>query len=302
MDVEALKLFADVTHRGGFSQVARDRGVDPSSISRAIAALEAEVGARLFHRSTRRLTITEAGALYLEKIEPFLDVVGEAGDEVRAMARGPAGILRLTASVAFGQACLTPLLPAFRQQFPGLGVHLLLSDANLDLVAERIDLAIRLAPSITADVVGAKLFDTHYRVCASQTYLAAGPPLRAPPDLAEHRCLLFALPDYSSRWRFRRPGGRITEVAVAGDIVASSAVTLLDCARNGLGPALLPNWLVDRDIAAGTLVDCFPDYAAAARSFDTAAWLLYPSRTFLPHKVRASIDFIRAKLTPTGMP
>lgn len=295
MQLEALQIFADVAHRASFSPVARDRNVEPSSISRAVASLEAKLGIRLFQRSTRKLTLTEAGALYLERVEPLLDAAREAADEARSLDRSPSGTLRLTASVAFGHAWLTPLLPRFRAAFPDLKLELLLSDANVDLVAERIDLAIRLGEAVSGDLIGTKLFATQYVICATPAYLAGAPPLTRPSDLRAHRCLRFALPDYRVRWMFKKDGA-VETVEVDGDLVGSNALTLRDCAREDLGPALLPDWLVAGDLAAGLLVDCLPDYRAAATSFDTAAWLLYPSRTLLPNKIRVTVDFLRAQV------
>jgi DNA-binding transcriptional LysR family regulator len=162
-----VRLLVEVSRRGSFTAVARGRGIDPSSVSRAVAALERELGVRLFERTTRALAPTEAGRLYLARVAPLLEEFDRASDEARSARADPVGALRLTASVAFGQVCLVPLLPAFRGAFPRLGLELLLTDANLDLVADRVDLAVRLAPSFRADVIGTKLFPTRYRVCAS---------------------------------------------------------------------------------------------------------------------------------------
>lgn len=292
MHFEALQIFVDVAHRASFSPVARDRSVEPSSISRSVASLEEELGIRLFQRSTRKLTLTEAGALYLERVEPLLDAAREAADEARSLGRSPTGTLRLTASVAFGHAWLTPLLPKFRAEFPDLKLELLLSDANVDLIAERIDLAIRLGKEVAGDLIATKLLATRYVVCASPAYLASALPLSKPSDLRAHRCLRFALQDYRVRWRFRK-GDAVEAVEVDGDLVGSNALTLRDCARESLGPALLPDWLVAADLASGRLVDCLPEHQAAATSFDTAAWLLYPTRILLPSKVRVMVDFLR---------
>lgn len=120
--------------------------------------------------------------------------------------------------------------------------------------------------------------------------------MTAPDDLRQHNCLRFTLPAFRTRWLFRARDGASSEVPVDGDLIISNKLTLRDCALAGLGPALLPDWLVDKDLASGALIDCFPDHQVAATSFDTAAWLLYPSRTFLPNKVRVMIDFLRQRL------
>lgn len=293
MEIDQIRLFVEVARRGNFAAVARDRAVDPSSVSRLIAALETELGVRLFQRTTRRFALTEAGDLYLNRVEALLNDLEHARDEILAVSGGPVGTLRLTASVAFGSQCLVPLLPAFRAQFPRLKLELLLSDTNLDLVSERVDLAVRLGPSFDTSLVGVKLCDTRYRVCGSPGYLKKCKPLRRPQDLTAHRCLLFALPEFRTRWLFRNQTGEVSEVAVDGDLVVSNALALRDCALAGMGPCLLADWLVDEDLAAGRLVDLFPKHRVTATDFETAAWLLYPSRTYLPNKVRATIDFLK---------
>src|SRR5579872_6717564 len=144
MDIETLRLFVQVARRGSFAIVARDRGTDPSSVSRTIAALEDELQVRLLQRSTRRMTLTEAGAAYLARLESLIEELDHARDEALAVSARPIGTIRLTASVAFGQKCVAPLLPKLRQTCPDLGIDLILTDANLDLVSEGVDLAIRL--------------------------------------------------------------------------------------------------------------------------------------------------------------
>jgi DNA-binding transcriptional LysR family regulator len=296
MDTDVLKLFVDVARHASFAAAAREHGLDPSSVSRSIAALEEDLGVRLLQRSTRRMALTEVGEAYLNRIEAVLQELDAASEEAQALTSDPRGVLRLTASVAFGNRRLVPLLPNFQAEFPGLTLELVLSDATLDLVSERIDLAIRLAPSIAADVVAVKLFDTRYKVCAAPSFLKTAPRLDKPSDLASVESLLFTFPDYRTRWLFRDRRGAITEVPVRGGIVTSNALALRECALIGLGPALLADWLVDEDIAAGRLVQLFRDYEAAATSFETAAFMLYPSRAFLPNKVRAAMDFLRRHL------
>ncbi|MGT2500057.1 substrate binding domain-containing protein [Bradyrhizobium guangxiense] len=189
-----------------------------------------------------------------------------------------------------------PLLPKFRTEFPEAQLELILTDSNLDLVSDGIDLAIRLGPGVSGDLVGAKLFDTRYRVCASPAYLRGISRPKRPADLSGMPCLLFTFPGFRSRWLFRNRRGDISEVAVHGDLLLSNALGLRDCARAGLGPALLPDWLIDEDLAGKRLVDLFPDWQVTATTFDTAAYMLYPNRAFLPVKVRRTIDFLRRHL------
>lgn len=296
MELENLRLFVEVARRGNFAAVARDHNIDPSSVSRAMALLEDELGVRLLQRTTRHVTLTEAGEIYFSKVNTLLDGLEQARDDARSVSSEPGGTLRLTASVAFGNICVIPLLAEFRARYPQIKLELLFTDAVIDLVQERIDLAIRLGQPTATDLISTKLFDTRYHVCASPGYLAKHPTPVQPVDLQQHNCLLFALPDFRFRWLFRDLHGEIQEVVIHGDITILSALALRDCALAGLGPVLLPNWLIEDDIAQQRLVDLFPAYRVTASDFDTAAWLLYPSRTHLPNKVRVMIDFLKKHL------
>lgn len=296
MDVEVIKVFVDVMRRGSFAAVARHRDVDPSSISRAIATLEREIGFRLFQRTTRRLAPTEAGALYFERVQPLVEEMERARLQAMDVVTGPVGLLRVTASVSFGQKCLVPLLPALRTAYPALSIDLILTDAVVDLIAERVDIAIRLGPRTDSGLIGTRLMRTRYRVCASPGYLEAQGSVADPPALSERDCLRFPLSGYRSCWRFRDREGDLLDVPVKGSVMISNALALHRAARDGLGPALLANWIVDEDIARGALVDLFPDHEVTATDFDTAVWILYPSRSYVPLKVRAFIDFLKARM------
>lgn len=296
MDLDALALFVAAARAGSFAAVARDRGLDPSAVSRAVAGLEASLGTRLLQRSTRAMVPTEAGELLLAGLPPVLDELARLRDEAASLRAGPVGTLRLTASVAFGQVVLLPHLAAFRAAFPRLRLDLLLTDRNLDLVADRVDLAVRLGPSHRADVAGMRLMPTRYFVVAAPAWVAREGAPQAPSDLSRRDCLLLDLPDYRTRWVFRRGDGRM-EVPVWGSMVISSPLALRQAALDGLGPALLADWLVRENLAAGRLVDLFPGHEATATAFDTAAWLLYPSREHLPRKTRSAIAFLQDRLT-----
>lgn len=298
MDLELLELFAGAARLGNFAALARERSVSPSAISRGISTLEEQLGVRLFQRSTRSLALTEAGERYLARVVPALEELARARDELAEDGRAPAGLVRITSSVTFAHTRLLPLLPAFREALPGIELEVLATDTNLDLVAERIDIAIRLAESFRADVIGVRLFPTTYGVVASPDWVARQGAMAHPSELAGVDCLRFTLPDFRTRWLFRprRGGGEVVEVPVHGSLLLSSAWSLLEAARLGLGPCLMAEWLSREDEAVGRLVRLFPEWEASATTFGTAAWLLYPSRAFMPRKVRATIDFLRERL------
>jgi DNA-binding transcriptional LysR family regulator len=297
VNAEDLKLFVEVARLGGFAAVARSYNLDPSSVSRAVAGLEAEIGVRLFQRSTRKLSLTEAGNLYLVRVSPLVEELNHARDEALAVSKGVTGVLRITASVAFGYQRLAPLFSEFRARHPLLKLEVLLTDANLNLVSDRIDVAVRLGSRFEGDVVCTKLMRTRYRVCASPSYLKSHGTPTKPSDLVKHQCLLLSLPEFRNAWHFKNRKGSVQDVTVSGDLVISNPLVQQRCAAEGMGPALLADWLSDEFVATGNLIDLFPHHDVTATTFDTGVWLLYPSRNYLPLKVRAIADFLREKFT-----
>jgi DNA-binding transcriptional LysR family regulator len=293
MDISVLQLFVEVMKRGSFAAVARARNLDPSSVSRAIAGLEEELGIRLLQRTTRRLSPTEAGIAYFERIEPLVEEMQQAMAIAADVSGEPKGKLRVTASVSFGHKCIVPLLPHFALRYPDLTIDLLLTDVVVDLFAEKIDIAVRLGSLADSTLIAQHLMQTHYCVCASPGYLRRSARLEKPIDIEHHNCLLFPLAGFRSRWIFKDANGELSEVHVFGRTIISTAMVLQQCAISGMGLALLPNWLIDEDIKTGSLINVFPDYTVTARDFSTAAWLVYPSRTYVPLKVQVFIDFLK---------
>lgn len=295
MDTDALSTLLLVARHRSFAGAARVLDVDPSSVSRVVAGVEDSLGLRLFQRTTRQLTVTEAGEVYLARIAPLLDDLDLAKDAAAEVSTQPKGRVRLTASVAFGQEMIVPLLAELHRKLPEIELELMLSDQPVDLVAAQVDLAIRLAPAPVGDVISVRLMPTRYRVVAAPSYVQGHDVLAVPGELAGRACLRMTLPDFRTEWRFRRKAEEVA-VPVTGPFLISNALALRAAARAGLGPALLADWMVAGDLASGQLVDLFPDHDVTATDFETGAWLLYPSRSYLPTKVRAIIDFLRKSL------
>ncbi|WP_428641890.1 LysR substrate-binding domain-containing protein [Roseibium sp.] len=296
MDFQALKTVLLVRDLGSIAGAARALDLDASNVSRTVAAIERELGQRLFQRSTRRLSLTEEGERYLRRVAPLLEEIDAANEEVTSSGDRPKGTLRMTASVAFVLEGIVPVLPKFHERYPDISVELFPSDSNLDLLAEGLDLAIRLAAAPKGDLISTKLLQTVYRVVASPEYLETEGHPGGPEDLTGRNCLCFALPDFRNSWRFRRGDEQPFDIDVTGRTTISSALALREAARLGMGPALLADWLIGNDLKSGRLVDLFPDHACAPANFETAAWILYPSRTYLPQKVRVMIDFLKEEL------
>ena len=297
MNIESLKVVALIARHGSLAAAARAGNLDPSSVSRIVASVEDELRIRLFQRTTRRLTVTEEGQAYLARIVPLIEDFDHAIEEARRSRQSPSGTLRLTASTAFAYECIAPNLKGYSELYPEIRLELIATDTNVDILADRVDLAVRLAASPQGDVISTRLSRTRYRVCASPDYLSwYGHPAH-PRDLEGLNCLRHLLPDYNNRWLFRRTGESMFEVPIKGSVTISNPLSLRRAALEGLGPALLADWLITKELAAGTLVDVFPEYECAATTFDTGAWALYPSRSYLPRKVRVTIDFLRSRLS-----
>ena len=284
-----------VIRLGSFAAAARQLHVDPSSVSRAVAALEAKLGTRLFQRNTRQLTMTEAGAVFVQRVAPLLEELEQVRDAVTDSANRTRGTLRVTASNAFGMRRIVPLLPAFCRAHPELDIDLMLTDTVVDLVAERVDIAVRLGALRDSTLVAVPLLRTRYRVVSSRAWLGAlAKPPRTPEDVQHYDCVTFAMPGFRDRWLFRRTGGGSQiAVTVQPRLLLTNGLALRECALAGLGVSLLPDWLIGDDLAAGRLVDLYPEHDVAVVDAPTGAWLVYPSRSYVPTKVRAFIELMR---------
>ena len=296
MDLDNLYLFIEVVQQGSFAKVARIRNIDPSSVSRAIAKLEAELGIRLFQRSTRKLETTELGAIYFQRIAPLIDELESARRIAVDIDRQPQGTLRVTAGLAFAQQQIVPLLPELAKIYPSLSIELILTDAYLDLIAERIDVAIRLGNLQDSSYMAKHLRKISFYICASPDYLSKHGQPKIPQDIESHNCLLFPRARYSLDWLFRDGTGKVTEIQIKGKYLLTNSLAIRQCAISGMGLALLPDWLVDRDLKSGNLVRLFAEYDVTATDYESSIWLLYPSRAYLPSKTQVFIDYIFNKL------
>jgi DNA-binding transcriptional LysR family regulator len=296
METRLFEYFLEVTRTGSFASAARVLDIDPSIISRSISQLETELGARLFQRTTRTLALTEAGERFKNKIEDVVSEIDHIRDEIGPDNTSLKGRLCISASVAFGQTCIMPIVDKFYKAYPDIQLVLKFTDRNVDMITEKVDLAIRLAPSLDIDVIVSKLMDTHYSVCASPDYLKKNGALKNIQDFSTMDSVCFDLPEFRRRWLFKKKGGSIVEIPLKPKLVISNALGVRDATLQGLGIAMLPNWLIRNELRNGTLVDLSPTYSVTATDFETAAWLIYPNRSFLPRKTRLAIDFLRQEI------
>lgn len=291
MNLEDLQLFVDVAEQGSFAAAARRRHMDPSVASRRIAQLEKALGLRLFQRSTRKTVLSEAGQHYLARVKPVLTELLQAQRDATQEQNAPSGVLRITAPVSFGQMILLPLIRDFEAAYPQIQLELKFTDAVVDIIRDNIDVAFRLSNE-GSELTGFRWFSSRYHVVASPSYACQAPALKEPRDLKQHRCLVFDLPRYKTRWLFRQ-GSHLEPVKLDSQMSISSALALKEAALMGMGPTLLANWLVQEELTRGELVDVFPSYQVTATDFDTAAWVLYPSRDYQPLKLKVFLDFVK---------
>ncbi|WP_285426181.1 LysR family transcriptional regulator [Pseudomonas sp. efr-133-TYG-103a] len=253
----ALKMFVETVDAKGFSAAARQLGVATSSVTRMIDSLESELGTVLFNRSTRQVTVSDAGAAYYQRARKILDDVADADATVTDTDEEPSGPLRISVPTAFGRRIIAPRLGMLMARHPRLELDITLTDNIVDLFAERVDLSIRLGAAAPMDgVVSRTLGEFRRRVIASQAYLTdRGEPLK-PADLASHDCLRFNFGSPQQSWNFLSIEGEV-RVPVSGRFKSNNAEVLREMAKAGGGIALLPDWLIDEDIADGALIELF---------------------------------------------
>lgn len=289
--IDAIETFVRVADAGGISAAARRLHVAKSVVSRRLAELEAHLGARLVHRTTRRMALTEAGQAFLDRARGILADLAEAEEAVGQAQAALRGRLRLAAPLSFGVTHLTPALTDFLQAYPGIRLETAFSDRQVDLVAEGFDIALRIGRPTDSTLIGRRLAPIRQIVCASPGYWdQAGRPHCA-ADLAGHTGLRYARVPDPAIWRFRDPNGRSGQVPVPIRLLADNGDLLRAAALAGLGVIVEPTFIVYRDIAEGRLEPVLTDHTWSVGAL-TALW---PPSPHLPRRVRALVDFLAAR-------
>jgi len=264
-----------------------------TTVSRKVSELEAQLGVRLLQRTTRRLSLTDAGLAFAEEAEAAIARLEAAQEAVAELQREPSGRLRVTTAVPIGELFLAPVLAEFLQAFPAVDVLLQLTDRPVDLVAERFDVAIRAGELPESSLIARRIGSSTYRVVASPDYLSRHGSPQRPADLSSHACLRFTRSGMEVRpsWPFGA-GARRMQVPVGGRLVSDDFVVLRTAAEQGLGIARLPGLLVHDAIQAGRLVALLDDQAPPPNPLH----LLYPGGGRVPARTRAFIEFVQPRL------
>lgn len=291
-DFEAWGVFAAVVEHRSFSAAADALSVSKATVSKAISRLETRLGTMLFHRTSRRLTLTDSGRALAEHAQRILSE-GEAAEEAAfESASAPAGLVRVAAPLTFGIQHLAPILADFLVAHPGIKIDLRLSDAFVDIVGDGIDIALRIAELPDSSLRARRLGPVTAHIIASPAYFEKHGRPRHPADLAGHACFTYANTASPDIWRFRKAGGEEASVRVDGPIRTDSGDAMLPALRAGLGVAILPGFIVDADIAAGRLEAVLADWTIGA----SALHLITPPGTLRPARVEALIEFLSARL------
>lgn len=288
--LKAMQVFVEVADRGSLSAAAAHLDMSRAMVSRYLAELEEWVGVRLLHRTTRRLSLTPAGADTLPRCRRMLDLVGDMRDAVATPEAAPRGLLRITVSLSFGNSQLVPIIADFVKQYPGTSVDLLLVDRLVNLVEERVDLAVRITNDVDPSLIARRFADCRSVICASDAYLTEhGVPARA-EDLALHNCLTHTYYGHSL-WRFVR-NGETVDVPVGGTITANESQVLMGAALRGAGIAMLPTYLAVPEIMAGRLRAILPECEPQV----VGIYGVYASRRQMPLVLRTMLDFLVERL------
>ncbi|MGF6391342.1 LysR family transcriptional regulator [Pseudomonas plecoglossicida] len=294
----AMKMFAATVDAQGFSAAARKLGVATSSVTRLVDALESALGTTLLNRSTRQISLTEAGARYYARARDIFDALDEADASVADRGDEPVGVLRLCLPVEFGRRVVAPHLGAFLARYPAMELDIDMSDRLDDLLDGRYDLSIRLGdPSPNDELVCRQLGRFQRWLVASPAYLARRHRLDHPEQLLEHACLRFRYGQKARPWRLRQ-GDQALELAVSGPLRSANADLLREAALADSGIALLADWLVRDDVAAGRLQRLFGDWQISPGAANDSINALYLPNHRGSRRVQAFIGFCEGLLGP----
>lgn len=292
-ELSNLHLFVRVVDVGSFSAAARFLGVTPSSVSRQISQLEDDLGARLFHRTTRRQSLTETGEIYLRHARRIVADLAEARLAVRRLAGAPSGSLHVTAEADFAVAYVAPILPEFLDTYPDVQLRLSLSAGKVDLVDSGVDLAIRVGHLEDSSLIARKIAVSRSLLFASPTYLANHGTPTHPRDLKTHNCLSFRTGAGQNHWSFMLSKG-LFDVPVSGRLNANSLVFLRSLALSAQGIAMLPIWMIGDELNHGNLIPLLEDFPLEPPSTPISA--VFAHNRHLAPKVRAFVDFLADRL------
>ena len=283
----SLTAFVRVADSGGFSAAGRHLNMSTSMVSNHIQSLEDRLGARLLHRTTRKVSLTEVGKAYYDRCIQILSDIEQADDIVGALQSTPRGTLRVYTATHIVQY-IAPAISEFLSSYPGVKVDLSMGERNIDLIDEGFDVAIRLTPPPDSSLIVRSLATWRHVLCCSPAYLEKHGAPRQLSELAEHNCVRHALYPFEDGWRFVDRKGAPASVQVSGNLLSNSGETLRLAVLHGVGIWLAAGFLIADDLEAGRLIRLLPEYRPVEFSMNA----VYPHRHHLSAKVRSFIDLL----------
>jgi DNA-binding transcriptional LysR family regulator len=284
-----------VAELASVSAAAQEMGLPKSVVSKRIAQLEHIVQATLFSRSTRRIALTSAGVIYLDFARSALDSMSKAEERLRDLRQELTGEIRLTAPVSWGQRVLARAIAEFLAQHPGIEIDLRLDDRRLDLAYEGFDIALRMSPSHPPEMMAVPLYELEWRICGSPEYLASGGTPLIPADLQAHPCISYWRVWSDQDWVLKS-GEETIKVRVAGPLRANNPEAVAEAALSGMGLALLPLYICQRDIADGRLVEVLTGWQPQTK-FGDMIFAVAPIERMRLSRNKCFLEFLREKLS-----
>lgn len=293
-NIQQILTFVSVVRHASFAGAARELGQSASTTAKSIARLEAQLGIKLFHRTTRQVSLTPDGANLFEHCEHILDEVELIKSVAAGLSGAPSGTLRIDMPVTFGKKVVLPVLAALQKRYPDLSIDALLSDQYTDLIAEGLDATIRIGLLSDSRLVAQPIAEQNLLVCASPGYLKNNRRPGTPDDLQQHHCLLFRIPTTgrSRPWQFQFKGERL-EILPKSRFRLGDGEALVQAAIDGLGLVQVPDYMVTDALKAGKLKEVLKSNRPAPMPIS----IVYPGKRFLPPRVRVLIDALKASNT-----
>ncbi len=290
--ISDMAIFVEVVSAGSLSEAGRHLGLSPAVVSKRLARLEDRLGARLVHRTTRSLSLTEEGGSYFERCQRILADIEEAEASVRQGSSAPRGTLKITVPASFGRLHIAPYFSEFMALYPDVAINFVMTDSMIDIVQEGFDLAVRIGRLADSSLIARKLAPNERLICASPEYIAKHGEPKTVDDLLDHNCLVS---EQVGDWRFGDDDGGSRHIRVHGNFMSNNGEVLRRIALDGVGVALMSTWAVSQDLQEGRLVQLLAGFPVTP---GTEIYAVYPSTRNLSPKVRAYVDFLAKKFGP----
>jgi len=287
--LQSMRVFAKVVEQGSFARAAQALDISNAVVTRHVADLEEHLGTRLLNRTTRRLSLTETGHAYLERVLQILQEIDDAEAIASSQSKKPGGTLRIYSHLGFGQQQLAALLPTYASQYPDVLLDVTLSDRTVDLVEDSFDVGIFINfQKFDSGMIARQLGMSEALLCASPQYVKQHGAPRNLSDITRHACLNFSYEQLRHHWPVRGTNGETINIPITGKVTSNNGDLLRHCALAGMGIMIRPSFALGDDLAAGRLVRLLPEHQLGQLS----VVLVYPSRRLLSAKVRSFVDFM----------